>query len=257
MKRPDERVPDDEFAAHVARILGQLPRVEAVMLGGSRAYGAHEPEADWDFAIYYRDHFDVEHLRALGWPGTVDPLGGWGGGVFNGGAHQRIAGRRVDIHYRDLTDVERRIAEAEQGSFAIEHLAFHIAGIPTYVVVAEMALGRVLVGQLPRPAYPDALRSSASARWQRHAEMTLDYADAAFVPRGDVIGVAGAAARAVVEASHARLAARGTWVTNEKTVVARAGLAFAASFFEKLEPEPRSLRGAIERIRGAVTSPCA
>ena len=113
MKRPDERVPDDEFAAHVARILGQLPRVEAVMLGGSRAYGAHEPEADWDFAIYYRDHFDVEHLRALGWPGTVDPLGGWGGGVFNGGAHQRIAGRRVDIHYRDLTDVERRIAEAE------------------------------------------------------------------------------------------------------------------------------------------------
>jgi hypothetical protein len=33
-----------------------------------------------------------------------------------------------------------------------------------------------------------------------------------------------------------------------------AGLAFAASFFEKLEPEPRSLRGAIERIRGAITS---
>lgn len=245
---------DESFAAHVAGELGKLPRVDAVMLGGSRAYGSHAPDADWDFAIYYRDHFEVEHLRALGWRGEVFPLGGWGGGVFNGGAWQEVDGRRVDIHYRDLADVEKRIADSEQGRFAIEHLAFHIAGIPTYVVVGELALGRVLVGQLPRPIYPEALKQSASIRWQRHAEMTLDYASAAYARRGDPIGVAGAAARAILEASHARLAARGTWVTNEKTLVAQAGLGYTASFFEKLEAEPANLRAVVEQIRQAITS---
>jgi hypothetical protein len=84
--------------------------------------------------------------------------------------------------------------------------------------------------------------------------MTLDYADAAYASRGDVIGVAGAAARALVEASHARLAARGTWVTNEKNLVAQAGLGYAASAFEKLEGDPRRLRAVIEQIRRAVGS---
>jgi hypothetical protein len=37
------------------------------------------------------------------------------------------------------------------------------------------------------------------------------------------------AARALIEASHARLAARREWVLNEKAIVARAGLAPLAS----------------------------
>jgi hypothetical protein len=247
-------VPSDRaFAADVTAALSRLPRVEAIMLGGSRAYGAYTSETDWDFALYYRDHFNVAHLRALGWPGEVHPLGSWGGGVFNGGAWLEIEGRRVDIHYRDLEDVEKRIADAEQGRFQIEHLAFHSAGIPTYIVVAELALGRVLFGDLPRPHYPEALRRSASTRWQRHAEMTLDYAAAALAPRGDVIGVAGAAARALLEASHARLAARGVWVTNEKTLIDQAGLRQAASTFEHLAAEAERLRAMIEQIRQVVT----
>src|SRR5262245_42838755 len=76
-------VDDEAFCARVARALAGIPGVEVVMLGGSRATGSHGPGSDWDFAIYYRDHLDVDHVRALGWPGEVFPLGGWGGGVFN------------------------------------------------------------------------------------------------------------------------------------------------------------------------------
>lgn len=103
---------DAAFQSEVARALARLPGVEAVMLGGSRATGRHTPESDWDFALYYRGSFDVGAVRGLGWPGEVSELGGWGGGVFNGGAWLNVGGRRVDVHYRDLIEVERRMREA-------------------------------------------------------------------------------------------------------------------------------------------------
>ena len=57
------------------------------------------------------------------------------------------------------------MAEARAGRFGIERLLFYLAGVPTYVVVAEIALNQVLSGDLPRPAYPDALRAAAPRRW--------------------------------------------------------------------------------------------
>ena len=36
--------------------------------------------------------------------------------------------RRVDVHYRDLDDVEHQLAEAQAGRFGIERLLFHLAG---------------------------------------------------------------------------------------------------------------------------------
>jgi hypothetical protein len=52
------------------------------------------------------------------------------------------AGRQVDVHFRDLDDVEHRLAEARQGRFGIEMLTFHLAGIPAYLVVGELAENR-------------------------------------------------------------------------------------------------------------------
>jgi Polymerase beta, Nucleotidyltransferase len=77
---------DEEFCAYVADRLAGLSEVRAVTLGGSRASGTHRPDSDWDFAVYYRGSFDPAGLRGLGWPGEVFEIGGWGGGVFNGGA---------------------------------------------------------------------------------------------------------------------------------------------------------------------------
>ena len=40
---------------------------------------------------------------------------------------------------RDLDEVERHLADAVEGRFRIERLQFHLAGVPTYIVLAELA----------------------------------------------------------------------------------------------------------------------
>ncbi|MET9389263.1 nucleotidyltransferase domain-containing protein [Streptomyces sp. NPDC006624] len=239
-------VPDDVFLDTTADRLAALPTVEAVTLGGSRAQGTERPDSDWDLAVYYRGPFDPAELRAVGWQGEVCEIGAWGGGVFNGGAWLTIEGRRVDVHYRDLDVVEHQLAEAEQGRFRVEPLMFHLAGIPTYLLVAELAVNRVLRGRLPRPvAYLPALRASAPAHWHGMAAATLAYARAGHAPRRAVAQVAGAIALAATQTAHAVLAARGEWVTNEKGLVARAGLREADALVENLTGEPAALARAL------------
>jgi len=165
--------------------------------------------------------------------------------VFNGGAWLTAGRRRVDVHYRDLDDVEYRLAEAAAGRFAIERLLFHLAGIPTYVVLAELALNQVLHGSLPRPGHPAALRRSAPARWRGDAAATLGYARSAHAPRGHLADTAGAIATAARQAAHAVLAARGEWVTNEKTLVDRAGLRGVDGILAGLSAEPAALASAV------------
>jgi predicted nucleotidyltransferase len=215
---------DAEFQAHVGDRLAGLPGVLAVSLGGSRAQGTHRAESDWDFAIYYRGRFEPQDLRDVGWRGEVSELGGWGGGVFNGGAWLWIEGRHVDVHFRDLDVVEHELAEARAGRFEWQPLMFHLAGIPSYLVVAELAINQVLHGELPRPDYPDALREAAPPVWWRQASMGLAYARATHAPHGHLAETAGMIAQAGCQAAHAVLAARGEWVTNEKRLLTRAGL---------------------------------
>lgn len=243
---------DDDFLASLARTLRELPGVHAVALGGSRAQGNERPDSDWDLGIYYRGSFDPARLRDLGWPGEVSEIGGWGGGVFNGGAWLTVDGRQVDVHYRDLDDVEYRIAEAREGRFEIESLLFHLAGVPTYIVVAELALARVLRGELPRPRYPEALRRSAAARWGMAARLTLDHAARSGAPRGQTALVAGAIARGACQAAHADLAARGVWVTNEKTLLDRAGLQMVDEIVADLGSDPDRLCAAVRTVQQVV-----
>jgi hypothetical protein len=225
-----------------------------VTLGGSRAAGTANPDSDWDFAVYYRgtvnagagDEFDPDSLRSLGWPGRIFPIGGWGGGVFNGGAWLSVGDRRVDVHYRDLDDVEHQIAEAQAGRFGIERLMFHLAGIPTYIVAAELALNRVLRGDLPRPAYPPALREAAPRKWRSNARDTLQYARSAHAVRGHLAETAGAIATAACQVAHAVLAERGRWVTNEKTLVDQAGLRAIDDLLAGLSAGPARLAGTVD-----------
>jgi predicted nucleotidyltransferase len=237
---------DPAFLDATAGRLAALPTVQAVALGGSRAQGTHKPDSDWDLAVYYRGPFDPADLRAHGWEGEVSEVGGWGGGVFNGGAWLTIDGRRVDVHYRDLDVVERELAEAEEGRFRVEPLMFHLAGIPSYLIVAELAINRVLRGELPRPdGYPEKLRASAAERWHGTAEGTLAYAKANHAPAGRLTEVAGTLATAAVQAGHGVLAARGEWVTNEKRLLERAGLRGVDEIVGRLRTDPETLLRAI------------
>ncbi|MCX5038480.1 nucleotidyltransferase domain-containing protein [Streptomyces coelicoflavus] len=243
---PTPTLTDQAFLDTTADRLAALPAVRAVTLGGSRAQGTHGPDSDWDLAVYYRGAFDPDDLRAVGWEGEISEIGAWGGGVFNGGAWLTIDGRRVDVHYRDLDVVEHEVTEAGAGRFGVEPLMFHLAGIPTYLVVAELAVNKVLRGSLPRPAYPEALRTTAPDRWYGAATATLAYAGAGHAPKAALTQVAGALALATTQTAHAVLAARGEWVTNEKGLVARAGLDGVDALVAALAPEPESLARAVD-----------
>jgi hypothetical protein len=169
--------------------------------------------------------------------------------VFNGGAWLTIDGRSVDIHYRDLDVVEAQIHEAAAGRFHIEPLMFHLAGIPSYLVVGELAINQVLKGTLPAPAYPEPLRRSAPDVWAQRATQTLDYAEASHAPRGRLTQCTGLLAVSACAYAHAILAARGAWVTNEKTLLNRANMTDADTIISTATPDPRGLIAAVRAIR--------
>ena len=218
------------------------------MLGGSRAQGTQRPDSDFDLAIYYRGRFDPQMLRDIGWPGEVFDIGAWGGGVFNGGAWLHIEDRRVDVHYRDLDTVEHELGEAAAGRFRIEPLLFHLAGIPSYLVVAELAIGTVLRGRLTVPErYPEALRITAPTLWWDTAELVFRYARSNHAPYGRLTQCVGLLAQAASQTAHAVLAARGKWVTNEKTLLTRAGLTDIDQIIATAQPVPDDLDHALAR----------
>jgi hypothetical protein len=243
----------DAFLDPIADALASLLAVRAVSLGGSRAQGTARPDSDWDLAIYYRGAFRPDDLRGLadrsGWTGEVSEVGAWGGGIFNGGAWLTVDGTGVDLHYPDLDVVEAQLVRAERGEFDVEPLMFHLTGIPTYLLVAELAINVVLHGSLPGPAYPVALRDSASREWAGRATLTLDYAAANHAPRGRLAQCAGLMVLAATQFAHAILAARGHWVTNEKGVLERAGLDEVDDIVGGLTTDPATLCAAAGRLR--------
>lgn len=124
---------------------------------------------------------------------------------------------------------------------------FHLAGIPSYLIVAELAINRVLRGDMPRPAFPQMLIKAAPPIWIDRARMTLGYARNAYVESGKVTEVAGALAASAAMAGHAVLAARGEWVTNEKRLLERAGFRAIDQTIMQLRSEPSVLRSAIDQ----------
>jgi hypothetical protein len=114
--------------------------------------------------------------RQLGFDGHVVDPSSWGR-LVNGGAWLTIDGQRVDLHYRDLDQVEHWTREADAGRFEVENVAGHIVGLPTYVLAGELATNRVLVGTLPRLIFSEALRHRVPPWWKGDAVFSLLYAD--------------------------------------------------------------------------------
>ncbi len=225
--------------------LAALPGLEAVALGGSRAVGTARPGSDWDFGLYYRGRFDTASLRQLGLPGHVSKAGEWGR-LMNGGAWLRFGHEPVDLLLRDLDAVEQWRREAEHGRFEVDNLEGHAAGVPTYLLLAEVASNRVLWGRLPEVRFPARLRETAPARWRWVAAFSLVHA-AAHADRDDRAACAGMLGRASLQAAHAVLAARGEWVLNEKGLLGRAGLQQVGEAI-KLIAEPRVAVTEVERL---------
>jgi len=235
----------------IASRLAEIPGVLAVTLGGSRARGQARPDSDWDFGLYYRESIDPADVEALGWPGTVTGPGGWGP-VVNGGAWLTVSGQRVDLCYRDLDEVLGEVADAKRGRFRIWNLPNYVAGIATYALVGELALCRVLVGDLPRPTFPEALAETAPLVWRQQGSMTLHTAEV-HGQRGDTVATVANLARATLMEAQARLAERRQWALNEKGLVERAGLSDAHRVFPTPGAAPRELISSVGRLRDLLT----
>jgi len=207
---------------YLAERLAAIPGVVAVALGGSRATGTAVEDSDWDFALYYRGQLDPADVVALGYPGQVFAPGEWGR-IVNGGAWLRIDGVKVDLIYRDLEEVLAWTAAAQEGRFEIQREVGYVAGIATYVLTGELAVGKVLAGELPSPSFPELLRVSAPPAWSRLGAGALHFAEV-YARRQDRVACLANLCQSVLAASQGRLAGAGEWALNEKRIVERAGL---------------------------------
>jgi predicted nucleotidyltransferase len=237
----------------LAERLAEIPGVVAVALGGSRARGEERPDSDWDFGLYYEGQIRAEDVRALGFPGEVVEPGEWGR-LVNGGAWLDVDGVRVDLLYRDLQFVQEWVEEAEAGRFEIDRVGGFVAGMATYVLAGELALGKTLVGELPRPEFPDALRETAPRRWRGDVDFSLAVAEQA-ADRGDAAPCSGLLARAAIGEAQARLAAAGEWALNEKGILRRAGLGAFEPTLALVGLRPDELRRSVARARAALIPP--
>lgn len=129
----------------------------------------------------------------------------------------------------------------------MEPLLFHQAGIPSYILLAELAMNHTLHGELPRPVYPDALRRSAPEFWRPGVDLTLHYAKAGHARQGRVAQCAGLISEAGCRASHTILAHRGQWITNEKQLLTRAGLNDLNDVVANLTTDGGALESQVDR----------
>jgi hypothetical protein len=77
-------------------------------------------------------------------------------------------------------------------------------------------------------------------------------AERAYASRGDAVGCAGSLAQAVLQAAHARLAAEGAWVLNEKRMAERAGLAHLRARFARMGGTSDELRATLAAVSAAL-----
>jgi hypothetical protein len=216
--------------------LAGIPGAVAVALGGSRAFGAGEASTDWDFGLYYRGNIDLSALAARG---TVYPPGAWGR-LMNGGAWLECGDERVDVLLRDLGVVEHWTRRAELGEFEVDALLGYVAGVPTYLLCAELASCQLLHGTLPTAPFPSALAAGAPPRWRFSRSFSVEYARV-YAARGNHVGAVAQGAKAVIEEAHAVMCEQSRWVCNEKRLIDVAGLGGVQSLFAHVPSEAPEL----------------
>lgn len=206
--------------------LSDVNGVEGVVLGGSRARGAHSPSSDFDLGIYYRSPLDTAAVQAIATrysevdSHATEP-GGWGPWM-DGGAWLTIQGVQVDFIYRNVDRVESVWIDCQQGRFSNEIQAGHPLGFWSHTYAGELALAvpaAELSDELAElksavAVYPDALSDSlVAALWE--ATFSTVIARKA-IDRLDVAYVAGCLFRAAGVTAHALHGHGRQWLLNEK-----------------------------------------
>ena len=189
--------------------LSPLPGMAAIALGGSYAGDTQHAASDLDIGLYYHEAepFEVAAIRhvadsvSVQGPVAVTDFYGWGAWV-NGGAWIHTAQGKVDFIYRNLEQIERTIAEAQQGIVHHDYDQQPAYGFYSAIYLAEVQIciplydpEGYLAGLKRQVAtYPPRLKRTviADALWS--AEFTLIHARG-FAAQGDVYNTAGCLTR--------------------------------------------------------------
>ena len=225
--------------------IASLPHVIAVTARDPDS-SANEPTArDWNLVIYYRGTLDLEDLRHLQGLVTAPDQGR----IISGGSSLTVDGHGVDLHYREIDHVQHWIQESEAGRFEVESSNESVAGVPSYTLAAEMALGTVVAGSLDEVIeYPERLAAEGAAHWRSSANSSLEHAGAR-AEHGDVAGVLAHLAKASIEVAHARLCEARRWSVNEKEILERAELTHFNQLLTALNTDPVTLSQRVMQAR--------
>lgn len=245
--------------AHVAAVRTLADRVcaidgiAAVVLGGSRAVGAHHEGSDVDLGVYYEkeETLDLAALRALASevndepePVVTEPWE-WGRWV-NGGAWLRIDGLRVDWIYRRLSHVEDVLHTLGRGDVHVDWMQqppFGFANIlyggeTFHCIALQDEAGHIAALKRLVTPYPEELRRSVAQNWTWAADFALRKG-AAYSAKGDVANTVGCISRAFWFLAHVVHALDRRWVFPESRLLPNAS---------DLESSPSGFASRIEAI---------
>src|SRR5262245_2427661 len=112
-----------ELLNRLVEALRTVPDMAAIALGGSHARGTHREDSDLDIGLYYREAqpFAIADIRGIARAfaeaePTVTDFYEWGPFV-NGGAWIENPVCKIDFLYRNLDQLERTYADAEEGKW--------------------------------------------------------------------------------------------------------------------------------------------
>lgn len=212
--------------------LSAVEGMQAIVLGGSYASGTFHEASDMDVGLYFETSpFPIEEIRRIAdevsikKPATVTDFYGWGAWV-NGGAWIHTQHGKVDFLYRNLDQVRRTIAEAQQGISRHDYYQQPAYGFYSVIYLAETQVCIPLFDpkqwiqdlKIRVEVYPPRLREKTIQDLLWSAEFTLLHARA-FAAQGNVYNTAGCMARVASNLTQALFALNKAYFMRDKKVM--------------------------------------
>jgi hypothetical protein len=227
----------DSVLQHLVPALADVPGVNAVVLGGSRARGTATEASDYDVGLYFSEPRPldtdrlleaVRHLVDEPSSAAVTPVGEWGPWIV-GGAWLSVAGRKVDLLYRNCDAVTRVIHSCRAGLVTMDYQPGHPHGFCSAIWMGEVALcqplhdpGGTIAGLKKLTSlYPEALRDALIRRFQWEILFSIENGEGA-AARREQTHIAGCAYRALACAGQVLFALNGRYLINEKAALQEA-----------------------------------
>lgn len=213
--------------------LSQTKGVSAVVLGGSYASGTHHDKSDMDIGLYYDPAapFSIDEIRRIAenvsadGTATVTGFYGWGAWV-NGGAWIHTSHGKVDFIYRNLEQVRRTFAEAEQGISHHDYDQQPAYGFYSVIYLAETQIciplydPKSIIAELKKSIekYPPKLKQKTIEDCLWSAEFTFIHARG-FAAQGDIYNTVGCLTRAASNITQALFALNERYFMRDKKVL--------------------------------------